>query len=107
MSHPSKTKGSNFEREIVNLVKSLPGWDARRAYASNGEALGQCKECDLVINQLTYEPFEAKSLRVQAKRRKSLPAYLQIPAGCDAVVVRQDRGEAVIILRLTDYLESL
>ena len=93
MSHPSKTKGNGFEREIVNIARER-GLTAERAYASNGKALGESEQVDVVI----------QGCRIQAKRRKCLPAYLQIPEGCDAVVFRQDRGEPLALVPLETLL---
>ena len=56
-----KRKGSNFERELVNEAKER-GLNAERAYASNGRALGEAEEVDLMVN----------GCRIQAKRRKAL-----------------------------------
>ncbi len=50
----NKAKGNAFERKIVNLAKEH-GLEAKRAYASNGLALGKDKECDLLINNLTIQ----------------------------------------------------
>lgn len=95
MSHPSKRKGSAYERELVNEARAA-GLPAERAYASNGRALGCSEEVDLLVS----------GQRLQAKRRKKLADFLQIPEGCDAVVVRQDRGETLVLLRWKDYLEG-
>ena len=48
MSHPSKQKGNRFEREIVRLCEI---WDifCKRAWGSNGEALGMHSEVDCLI----------------------------------------------------------
>lgn len=96
VSHPSKTKGNGFEREIVNAAKAK-GLNAERAYASNGRALGQSEEVDCIV----------EGCRIQAKRRKALPAYLQIPDGCDAVVFRQDRGPSLALITLPALLDKL
>jgi len=96
MPHPSKLKGSNFERELVNQAKDF-GLDAERAYASNGKALGCCEQVDLKIGDV----------RVQAKRRKKLADYLQIPDGADVVACRQDRGDTLILMRYEYFLELL
>ena len=96
MSHPSKVKGNAFEREVVDAAKAI-GLEAKRAWGSNGLSIGCDPEVDLVI----------EGEHVQAKRRKALPAYLQIPTCCDAVVFRQDRKSALVLLRLDDYLSIL
>ena len=96
MSHPSKVKGNKFERDVVNKAKEL-GLDSKRAYASNGESLGMHAEVDLLI----------KDYKIQAKIRKSIASYLLPNENVDAQVIRQDRGEAYIVLRLDDWLKTL
>jgi len=96
MTSPSKRKGNQFEREIVNVARAR-GLIAERAYASNGRALGESEAVDVVVN----------GLRIQAKRRAKLPQYLQIPDGADAVVVRQDRGDTLVLMRWDDVMDKL
>lgn len=96
MSHPSKVKGNSFERECVELFKGL-GLESKRAWGSNGASLGLDPEVDVVAGGKT----------VQCKRRKALPAYLQIPASCHCVAFRQDRGEPLVLIRLKDYAELI
>ncbi|MEA2053498.1 MAG: hypothetical protein U9O96_00035 [Candidatus Thermoplasmatota archaeon] len=91
-----KRKGTDFERELVNNARKR-GLAADRAYASNGRALGESREVDLII----------QGLRIQAKRRKSIAKYLRIPDEVDAVAIRQNRGETYIILKLEDILDKL
>ena len=96
MAHPSKVKGNKFERDVVNKAKEL-GLDSKRAYASNGESLGMHAEVDLII----------EDYKIQAKIRKSIASYLIPNENVDAQVIRQDRGEAYIVLRLEDWLELI
>ena len=96
MSHPSKVKGNKFERDVVNKAKEF-GLDSKRAYASNGESLGMHAEVDLLINDY----------KIQAKIRKSIASYLLPNENVDAQVIRQDRGEAYVVLRLEDWLKTL
>lgn len=96
MSHPSKTKGNGFERELVDKAK-LFGLEAKRAYASNGLALGQAETVDLMVS----------TCRIQAKRRKKIAADFKVPDGADVVVFREDRGETFALLRWEDFLEKL
>jgi len=96
MTHPSKAKGNRFERALVNTAKES-GLDAKRAYASNGEALGEGPEVDLMV----------EGVRIQAKVRAKLAKFLQIPDGCDAVAAKQDFGETLLIMRFTDFLDLL
>ena len=96
MAHPSKVKGNKFERDVVNKAKEF-GLDSKRAYASNGESLGMHAEVDLLI----------KDYKIQAKIRKSIASYLLPNKNVDAQVIRQDRGEAYIVMRLEDWLKTL
>tara|TARA_R110002096_G_scaffold417225_1_gene620826 strand:+ start:135 stop:455 length:321 start_codon:yes stop_codon:yes gene_type:complete len=96
MAHPSKVKGSKFERDVVNKAKEF-GLESKRAYASNGESLGMHAEVDLII----------EDYKIQAKIRKSIASYLVPNENVDAQVIREDRGEAYIVLRLEDWLEVI
>ena len=52
---------------------------------------------------MEVEPGSAKTpLKLQLKRRAKLPAYLQVPEQCDAVVFRQDHGESLVLVRARD-----
>jgi len=92
----SKNKGSGFERELVNQAIES-GLEAKRAYASNGESLGHHAEVDVLI----------AGKRIQAKRRKALPAYLCPTDNVDAVVFRADRGDTLCLVNWFDYLDLL
>ena len=94
MSHPSKLKGIRFEREIVDKAKDTGLKDVKRAWGSNGMALGEHPEVDCLID----------GYKVQAKVRKKLPAYLIPSKEVDAVVFKQDRGEILMLVRYEDWL---
>jgi Holliday junction resolvase len=96
VAHPSKVKGNKFERDVVNKAKEF-GLESKRAYASNGESLGMHAEVDLII----------EDYKIQAKIRKSIASYLVPNENVDAQVIREDRGEAYIVLRLEDWLEFI
>lgn len=89
----NKARGREFETEVVKLAEAR-GHPARRAWGSDGRALGLSADVDLTIS----------GIPVQAKRRKRLPAYLQIPDSCKAVVFKQDRSPPLILITLDDYL---
>lgn len=93
MPSKSKRKGNSFEYEIVHKARES-GLEARRAYASDGRSFGENKEVDVMIGEF----------RIQAKRRRSLANYLQIPPGVDSVVFRQDRGETYALVKFEDLL---
>ena len=96
MAHPSKVKGNTYEREIVAKFEEY-GIECKRAWGSNGQALGHHEEVDCLAHG---------ELRIQAKRRKSIAKWLKPSIFVDAVTVREDRGENYILLRLDDFLED-
>ena len=96
MTHPSKVKGNGFERELVNQAKDR-GLPAERAYASNGRALGCSEEVDLIVS----------GMRVQAKRRKAIAAFLRPPEGADCVAFRENHGKTYALLRWEDLLDLI
>ena len=96
MTHPSKRKGNAHEREVVNIAHSY-GIDGERAYGSNGQALGLHEEVDCLAEG---------ALRIQAKRRKKIAEWLKPTEVVDAVVVREDRGESYIIIRLEEFCDD-
>ena len=96
MTHPSKNKGNSFERELVNQAIDS-GLEAKRAYGSNGEALGFHATVDLVV----------EGQKLQAKRRKAVPAWLGLSEHVDAVVVRADYKESLVLISWFDYLDYL
>ena len=96
MAHPSKVKGNTYEREIVAKFEES-GIECKRAWGSNGQALGHHEEVDCLAHG---------ELRIQAKRRKNIAKWLKPSVFVDAVVVREDRGQNFILLRLDDFLED-
>ena len=94
MPSKSKAKGNRFERDIVNLVKEL-GISAKRAWGSNGAAIGQHEEVDVLMDD---------DFKIQAKCRKKLAEFLNPTEHVDAVVCKQDRGETLIIMPFKDFL---
>ena len=94
--HPSKRKGNSFEREIVRHAEER-GLEAERAWGANGRSLGCTDDVDVVV----------EGFRIQAKRRKCLPAYLKVPPGADATVFREDRGEPLALVPLSTLLTLL
>ena len=94
MPSKSKTKGNNFERIIVNMAKTL-GIKAKRAWGSNGAAMGQHEEVDVLL---------ATDFKIQAKCRKKLADFLLPNEHVDAVVCKQDYGETLIIMPFKEFL---
>ena len=92
LSNSSKQKGNSFERESVNRAKAW-GFKAKRAYGSNGEAMGEHAEVDCKIEEYT----------VQAKRRKKLASYLKCEHS-DIVAFREDRGDTYVLMPYDEFL---
>ena len=99
MANPSKRKGDKFERALVNEAEAT-GIPAQRAYMSNGRALGESKNVDLVLG-LQGE------WRIQAKRRKKIAQYLIPPDGADLTAVREDYGEPLVVLPFDRFLDLI
>lgn len=99
MSHPSKAKGNSFERELVADLE-VQGFPAERAWGSNGAAMGEHPEVDVRFQG------GGRKWTVQAKRRKSIPAYLK-PTDTDIVVVRADRDISYAVVPLSLLLELI
>ncbi len=92
----NKRRGYELESELVKAAQA-EGLSSQRAFGSNGRALGLSADVDLTI----------AGRAVQAKRRKQLPEYLQIPESCHSVAFRQDRGDVMVLIRFKDYLQWL
>lgn len=92
----SRRKGFGFEREVVNEAKSF-GLVASRAWGSNGESLGYSKGTDVLI---AGHPLQCKRVARLAERFKPGPDEY-------GVVMREDRGETLIVIRFDDWLRKL
>jgi len=100
MTTKSKRKGATYELELVKELESR-GIKADKAWGSNGEALGESPGVDLVFNE------SSGRWRVQAKRRAKIPEYVKPPEGADIVMMREDRGETLVVIPLSDFLDLL
>lgn len=96
MTAPQKVKGNRWEVSIVEIAKEK-GLPAQRSWGSNGKSMGMAESVDCLV----------AGLRVQAKIRKKLASFLQVPDGCDAVFFRQDRGPGMVLMQLEDFLNLL
>mgnify|MGYP003112804628 CR=1 FL=1 len=94
MSHPSKAKGNRLERLVVKMAEKA-GLSAKRAYASNGESLGEAEDVDVLIDG---------NVKVQCKSRKKIATYITPPESCDITVVKENRGEVLAVLPLETLL---
>jgi Holliday junction resolvase len=96
----SKQKGNRFERECVERAIAK-GLQAKRAWGSNGGALGEHEEVDILF---TVGAFKWKA---QAKVRKQMPGLLRPTEHVDIQVVKEDRGETFVVLKYDAFLDLL
>jgi len=96
MTSKNKRRGNDFERELVEAAIAS-GFEARRAWGSDGRSLGMHPEVDVVI----------KGYKVQAKRRKLFPAWLAPSEHVDVQAVRRDRGQPFIVMPLDMFLDLI
>ncbi len=94
MANKSKQKGNRFEREIVSICEqhNIP---AKRSWGSNGMSLGMHEEVDVLIDS---------DVKVQAKVRKKIAEWIQPSDEVDLQVVKQDRGDVMVVMRFDDWL---
>lgn len=96
MTHRNKVRGNNLEREIVNSAKE-EGLSAKRAYASNGMALGKSEQVDCLVERYG----------VQAKMKKKIAQWLYPEYHADdvdVVVTRMDRKEALAVIPYKEWI---
>jgi Holliday junction resolvase len=99
MPHPSKTKGSVFEREVVDLLQSL-GLAAERVPLS-GAVKGGSFDRDVTV---PIGPGE--DLKLECKRRaRAFSTLYALLGDNDAVIVRDDRTAPLIIMRVPRWVE--
>jgi len=100
MPSKSKSKGNRFERLVVNLTKDFfdDKIEVKRAYGSNGAALGQHEEVDILIG---------KNIKLQAKCRASMAQWMIPNENVNAQVIKADREEPLIVMKYDDWLAML
>ena len=96
----SKAKGNRFERLIVDMTKAFfeGKIKVQRAWGSNGAAMGQHEEVDVLIGD---------DIKIQAKCRKAIGQWMIPNENVDAQVVKGDREEPLIVMKYDDWLEML
>jgi Holliday junction resolvase len=97
MPNKSKAKGNRFERQIVETC-NLHNIKAVRAWGSNGRALGEHEEVDVMINN---------NIKVQAKCRKKLADHIKPNENVDVQIIKEDRGQIYVVQQLDDWLLML
>jgi Holliday junction resolvase len=101
MPSKSKRKGNAYETELVKHLQR-DGFRAVRAWGSNGKALGESEEVDLVLTD-----GNGSRWRVQAKRRARIADYIKPPADTELVFVREDRGETLVVMSYQTLINLL
>ena len=103
MSHPSKIKGNKFERDCCKLAETFE-IPSKRAWGSDGRSMGLHQEVDIVIGDKKYKD----ECNCQCKIRKRLPDYIFPKTNVvDCHLIREDRGDAYIVMRYEDYLAEM
>mgnify|MGYP003120745191 CR=1 FL=1 len=101
MASKSKIKGNTYERELVNYFIDK-GYISERARGSDGRALGMTEDVDGYF-QLCKS---GQKIKWQAKRRKTIPKWLD-NENSDMTIVREDRGENFVVIKLDKLMELL
>ena len=96
MPSKSKAKGNRFEKECVDIAESM-GFKAKRAWGSIGMSLGLPEEVDVLIDS---------DIKVQAKVRKAMGAWMLPSDEVDLQVIKRDRGETLVVMRFDDWLSD-
>lgn len=96
MTTKNKRRGNILEHEVVAAAEDV-GLNAKRAWGSDGRALGEHPEVDVMIG----------TWKVQCKRRKRLPQWLIPSEHVNIQVVRQDRDRPYVVISLDLFLSLL
>lgn len=91
----NKKRGKKLEADAVTMAKEM-GLSARRAWGSNGEALGEHAEVDVII----------ESLRFQSKMKKKLPKWLLNHETVDGSIIRMDNHAPMVVISLETFLAA-
>ena len=102
-----KQKGNRIERECVNIAKES-GFEAKRAWGSDGRSLGWTEEVDVEIklDKLLYHN-DGKPFHFQVKGRKKIADYLKPAEEIYGQILKEDRGEIYVTIRYKELLSLL
>lgn len=97
----SRNKGAGFERELVNAFKDK-GLSAQRVPLSGATDYAKG---DVEVTA----GFDGKTIyRGECKRRKELPQWIEQALGeNDFMAMREDRGNTLVVVRLSTFAELL
>lgn len=100
MPSKSKRKGNAYESELVKKFEDEM-FEAIRAWGSNGRSIGMHEEVDVLLRTKIGE------FKIQAKRRAKVTDYVKPSEHVDMVIMREDRGEDLAVLRLSDLIKLI
>lgn len=98
----SRNKGASFERELVNDARAKD-IRARRVPLSGATEYAK----DDVELLPSWEADWADAYRVECKRVAKLPVIFRALGKADVLAVREDRGETLIVIRASLFLDLL
>jgi hypothetical protein len=97
MPSKSKAKGNRFEK-LVEQMSIDAGITAKRAWGSNGAALGHHEEVDVLLNN---------KIKIQCKVRKKIADWMMPSEHVDIQLIKEDRGIPYVVMPYDDYLELI
>jgi len=97
MPSKSKAKGNRFEYLCVQMIKDI-GIEAKRAWGSNGKAMGWHEEVDILIGD---------DIKAQCKVRKKIANWMIPSENVDLQLIKEDRQVPYAVLPLDDFLHLL
>jgi len=78
---------------VVKMAEKF-GLKARRAWGSDGRAMGMAKGVDVLVDE---------DIRIQCKKKKKLPKWLVVEEGVDYQVFQTDYKKPQIIIPLEEF----
>lgn len=96
MPSKSSRKGYAYERELVDELKECGFQKVSRAWGSDGRSMGAEADVDII----------ADGVKIQAKRRKSIPKWLSL-GHCDCLMFRGDNRQTHVIVTFSEYVRLL
>ena len=99
MSKSQRDKGHQFERDVVNLLK-LNGYEASRNLTQTRDSGG-----DISLPRWLFECKRYAKIAVYKWMDQAIKSAK--PGQTPVVVAKSDRKEAIVIMRLIDFMEMM
>lgn len=102
MAGSQRRKGAAYEREVAQALSAWSGLDIRRH-------LGQARDGgeDIVFGPFTVECKRRKTLKTLRAWYEQVRHAAKRRVGIPLLVMREDAGESMVVLSLTDFLTLL